>query len=78
MLCQKGMSAGLLHNSIIKYLAFAALNKALCLPVEIGDGAAKGLDRILCGSWFGSIQLPLKIVWQEIPAFDITSKEDTI
>ena len=39
------MSAGLLHRTVIKDLAFAALNKAFCLPVKIEEWAGKGLDR---------------------------------
>src|SRR4030042_4944463 len=35
----------LLHRAVIKDLAFAALNKAFCLPVEIENWAGKGLDR---------------------------------
>ncbi len=35
----------MLHRAVIKDLAFAALDKAFCLPVEIEDWAGKGLDR---------------------------------
>jgi hypothetical protein len=35
----------LLHRAVIKDLAFAALDKAFRLPVEIEDWAGKGLDR---------------------------------
>ena len=33
------------HRAVIKDLAFAALNKAFCLPVKIEDWTGKGLDR---------------------------------
>jgi hypothetical protein len=33
------------HSTVIRDLAFAALKKAFCLSVKIGELAAKGLDR---------------------------------
>ena len=45
MLQAKIVSAGLLHGTVIKDLAFAGLNEAFCLPVKIKDWAGEGLDR---------------------------------
>jgi hypothetical protein len=36
------------HSADIKYLAFATLNKALCLPVKVGKWAGERLVHIYC------------------------------